>query len=329
MVSTPWGVLGGVRAAINDRLPSWLEVGRVTVGVKTTDTDRIMDRVRPFWPSSAHVYSLGVVSTILLGLLMLALFAGMSYVVLSGKVEPNTRMHDPVNWILAPGLNDFLPLAATGFILAAVAVAATVHEISHAVAAEQEGVEPNEFGVMLLFGVIPLGAYVTIGSEDDDMADVFKRLPYRAQMRVFAAGILANLVVTLLGLAAFAVVGASFGAVTHAYYGPPGDFTPATNAAVASVGLLANFLFWLVFLNLNLALVNALPVYGLDGGHIFRAAVAGILDSFDVGQPDHYATRATQALSLGLIVILHVWFIVPWLRRLQPSLPDVLTTLLR
>jgi membrane-associated protease RseP (regulator of RpoE activity) len=39
---------------------------------------------------------------------------------------------------------------------------------------------------------------------------------------------------------------------------------------------LASLLYWLFFLNFNLAVFNALPLYPLDGGQAFRVAVQGL-----------------------------------------------------
>jgi len=39
---------------------------------------------------------------------------------------------------------------------------------------------------------------------------------------------------------------------------------------------LANFLYWIFFLNLNLAIFNAMPIYPLDGGQAFEAGIKGL-----------------------------------------------------
>jgi Zn-dependent protease len=39
---------------------------------------------------------------------------------------------------------------------------------------------------------------------------------------------------------------------------------------------LANLLYWVFFLNFNLAIFNALPIYPLDGGQAFSVAVKGV-----------------------------------------------------
>jgi len=49
-----------------------------------------------------------------------------------------------------------------------------------------------------------------------------------------------------------------------------------TSSYGSSIGPLANLLYWMFFLNLNLAIFNAMPIYPLDGGQSFEAGVMGL-----------------------------------------------------
>ena len=49
-----------------------------------------------------------------------------------------------------------------------------------------------------------------------------------------------------------------------------------TSSFGSSLAPLANFLYWMFFLNLNLAIFNAMPIYPLDGGQAFEAGVKGL-----------------------------------------------------
>jgi len=49
-----------------------------------------------------------------------------------------------------------------------------------------------------------------------------------------------------------------------------------TSSFGSSLAPLANFLYWMFFLNLNLAIFNAMPIYPLDGGQAFEAAIKGL-----------------------------------------------------
>jgi len=71
-----------------------------------------------------------------------------------------------------------------------------------------------------------------------------------SKLRVFASGSLVNLVTGLLVVGVFSVVG---GGLPH---------------------LVGVFLNWLYFLSINLAMVNMLPIYPLDGGQMVREYLA-------------------------------------------------------
>jgi len=49
-----------------------------------------------------------------------------------------------------------------------------------------------------------------------------------------------------------------------------------TSSFGSSLVPVANFLYWMFFLNLNLAIFNAMPIYPLDGGQAFEAAIKGL-----------------------------------------------------
>jgi membrane-associated protease RseP (regulator of RpoE activity) len=50
-----------------------------------------------------------------------------------------------------------------------------------------------------------------------------------------------------------------------------------TSSYGSSLVPLANLLYWMFFLNLNLAIFNALPIYPLDGGQAFEAGLKGLV----------------------------------------------------
>jgi len=49
-----------------------------------------------------------------------------------------------------------------------------------------------------------------------------------------------------------------------------------TSSYGSSLLPVANLLYWMFFLNLNLAIFNAMPIYPLDGGQAFEAAIKGL-----------------------------------------------------
>lgn len=73
---------------------------------------------------------------------------------------------------------------------------------------------------------------------------------------------------------------------------------------------LANALFWVWFVNINVAVFNALPIYPLDGGRIFNIALKSILGR-RVGEKTIY--RITIAVTAALICILVATAVIPFI----------------
>ncbi len=76
------------------------------------------------------------------------------------------------------------------------------------------------------------------------------------------------------------------------YTSPLGDYTY----------LAANILFWLWFVNFNLAIFNALPLYPLDGGQALRNGLESYGSS--KGWKENTAKRIVTALSLFIVALL-------------------------
>ena len=66
----------------------------------------------------------------------------------------------------------------------------------------------------------------------------------------------------------------------------------------------ANGLFWLWFINLNIALFNALPIYPLDGGRIFNITLKRVLGRRISEKGIYVATLATTAVCVILVALL-------------------------
>lgn len=85
------------------------------------------------------------------------------------------------------------------------------------------------------------------------------------------------------------------GGVANFYTGPPLVF------------LLANLLFWVGWVNLNLGVFNCIPTFALDGGHILRTAVESVASRLPVADRRQVVTAATlsvQAVMLGSLLLL-------------------------
>jgi membrane-associated protease RseP (regulator of RpoE activity) len=66
--------------------------------------------------------------------------------------------------------------------------------------------------------------------------------------------------------------------------------------------IFANVLFWIWFVNFNLAIFNALPIYPLDGGRIFNITLKKIASKRMSEKAIYITTLATTALCVILVV---------------------------
>jgi membrane-associated protease RseP (regulator of RpoE activity) len=73
---------------------------------------------------------------------------------------------------------------------------------------------------------------------------------------------------------------------------------------------LANVLYWIFFLNFNLAIFNALPIYPLDGGQAFLVGVKAL----GRGRlSDATAMRITSAVTLAVVLLIFGIVVGPYL----------------
>ncbi len=76
---------------------------------------------------------------------------------------------------------------------------------------------------------------------------------------------------------------------------------------------IANLFFWLWFVNFNLAIFNALPLYPLDGGQAVRAALTSYGAS--KGWKENTAKRIVRAISLFIVALIVSVIAGPYLIR--------------
>lgn len=289
--------VAAVEDRINARLPPSLKIGLGVLYWFSTRTSKQFDRFadRPAvrrWSDLA----IAVLVVMQVGTLVLVAVAAGNAL---GR-EP-TALNDPVNTIAIPGVNEFMPLASTPYIVLGLVVATVVHEGGHALACRAEGVPVEEWGVALLGGVVPLAGYVL----PDDALD---EAGARTRMRVFALGVQHNLVVTALaGAVLLSPLTAPPMAAFLTYFGwaATGGQAP-TAAAVAALGPLTNACFWLVLLNANVGLLNALPIGPLDGGRVLAESIDAVGDRVDYAVPPlckRLTVYATSGVVVGLLVV--------------------------
>ena len=153
--------------------------------IKTKLGFRTMDRLSRytrFW--AAFGFFSKLVSAVL--------FLMMMYMLVVAIMAVPARMASGssigIEYALAiPGLNPMLPLF---YGVVALVVAMVVHELGHGIQARANGARVDSSG--LLYGVVPLGAFVEPNEED------MSKKSRRAQMDMYTAGISVNTVVAFL-----------------------------------------------------------------------------------------------------------------------------------
>jgi membrane-associated protease RseP (regulator of RpoE activity) len=256
--------------AVNARLPPGLRIGALTLYWYSTRSSEGLDRLaaRRAWRRWTDMSVLVLLVVQVTGLVVV----GLAAVQALGQ-ESATALNDPANTVAIPGVNAFMPLASAPYVVAALLVATVVHEGGHAVACRAARVPVREWGIALLFGVVPLAGYVMPG-EELDAASV------RDRLRVYAIGVFHNLLVAGVALAVlFSPATGTPRAVFIEYFGWAviGE-APPTAASVAGLSVLTHLAFWLALLNANFGLLNALPVSVLDGGRVLSLAIEGVDD---------------------------------------------------
>ena len=137
---------------------------------------------------------------------------------------------------LIPGVT--IRFESLPWFLAAAGVVILTHELSHGFQCVVEGIPVRSSALLL--------AVITFGGAVEPDEEALEAAGMMSKMRIFAAGSLVNLATGLLVILLFGLFG---------------GFLPS----VVSI-----FLHWVYFLSINLALVNMLPVYPLDGGQMLR-----------------------------------------------------------
>lgn len=302
------GRLLATMEALEERTPWWFdpvyasEERPIPLGfsLRTKRGLGVIDRVaslRPMWQTSGDLGSLSLLVLGAIGMVLFGLVINASF-----RAEAPTKMHDPGNWLAIPGVNEFIPVVATGFLLVSLIVSMFVHEFGHAVAARAHDIPVEEWGIFFLGGILPWAAYV----QSD--YDAVKDADTRVQLRFYSAGVLNNLVVGMLA-------GAVFGFLTD-----PGALTGLEGLAgreyvlalTATLTIPQNIAVWLFLMNLNLAIFNALPLSILDGGHVLRALLERVADGTGHESPDVLAKRISKSLSYGFGAVFAAGMVMPY-----------------
>ena len=180
-------------------------------------------RPKRFWRAYSNV-GVGIALVIMAGMFLLLLFQAVS--ILRNPPAPSA-VNQPQNFLVVPGVNDFLPLAVAPEIVFGLLVGLVVHEGGHGLLCRVEDIDIESMGVVFL-ALIPIGAFVEPDEESQGEAN------RGARTRMFAAGVTNNFLLTAVAFAllfgpVIAAVGVAPGvAVDNSYQGSP--------ASVAGIG---------------------------------------------------------------------------------------------
>ena len=137
---------------------------------------------------------------------------------------------------IIPGVT--ISMGSLPLFLAAAGLVILFHELGHGIMCAVEGIKVKSSAV--LFAIITFGGAV----EPDE--ESMLAAPMISQLRVFAIGSFVNLIMGVAVNLIFILVGQGLS------------------------GVILDYLNWSFFLSVNLAMVNMLPVYPLDGGQMTR-----------------------------------------------------------
>ena len=174
--------------------------------IKTQLGMRTMDRLASY-PRFWRAFGLfsKMVSAVLFFLMMYMLVVAV--IALPSTLSSGSSVG--IEYALAiPGFNPILPLS---YGVVALVIAMVVHELAHGIQARANGIRVKSSG--LLYGVVPLGAFVE--PDEEDLASK----PRRARVDVYAAGITVNTIVAVLSIAILIL---SCGAVSSDHGDTPG-----------------------------------------------------------------------------------------------------------
>ncbi|MFC6872937.1 site-2 protease family protein [Halobellus marinus] len=143
-----------------------------------------------FWRAWTNL-GVGATLVIMTGMFLFLLVQGIAIL---RDPPPASSVNQPQNFLVIPGVNDFLPLSVAPEIVFGLLVGLVVHEGGHGILCRVEGIDIESMGLFLLT-IIPLGAFVQPDEESQRNADRGGRT------RMFAAGVTNNLFVTFVAFA--------------------------------------------------------------------------------------------------------------------------------
>lgn len=184
--------------------------------------ETIADKYRRFWDY------LGLVGSSITVLLSIGTFVGITYMMITLiQNPPESGVTSPQNYLVIPGVNDFLPLAVAFEILVALGIGMIIHEGGHAIYSRLADMEIESMGV-IFFAIIPIGAFVEPEEGEQEKAEKYARL------KMTSAGIVNNLIITVVAIVLLFAFGLLFSPVVGAGVGGVFEQTPAADSGIQS-----------------------------------------------------------------------------------------------
>jgi membrane-associated protease RseP (regulator of RpoE activity) len=190
--------------------------------IRTTKGQEFLDRLavhKRFWRIFADIG----LPTMLIGMLiMFLLIVFIDYSLITSfqtqTVPQPTKLNEPRNFFLIPGLNEYIPLYWGAI---ALMVTLMVHEFSHAILCKVEGIKVKSMGILL--ALVPIGGFAEpddeqlmgkkeersvlekdIPAEESKTEGTPRMFATRTQrIRVLTAGVMANFVTAIIAFILF------------------------------------------------------------------------------------------------------------------------------
>ncbi|MFB6168290.1 MAG: site-2 protease family protein [Haloferacaceae archaeon] len=207
------------------RLPESVRLSGPLTTIHTKRGRALLTRLaRPkrLWRAWSNL-GVGVALVVMAGTFALLVLQAVS--ILQNPPAP-TQVTQPRNFLVIPGVNDFLPLSVAPEIVLGLLVGLVVHEGGHGLLCRVEDIDINSMGLVTL-AVVPVGAFVEPNEESQRRADRGGRT------RMFSAGVTNNFAVAAVGFAL--LFGPVVGAITVAPGVAVADSFSGTPAAAAGV----------------------------------------------------------------------------------------------
>ena len=186
----------------------------------------LLDRLaqpKRFWRAWSN-FGVGIALVVMASMFVFLIQGALT--ALSSPQVSSSAVRQPRNVLVIPGVNDFLPLAATPGIVFGLLVGLVVHEGGHGLLCRVEDIDIDSMGVAML-AILPVGAFVEPDQESSKAAS------RGGQTRMFAAGVTNNFAVTILAFALlFGPVVGSIAVAPGAAVGGVADSSPAADAGI-------------------------------------------------------------------------------------------------